>query len=1165
MKNYVTQKMRGIRRMVWFWSWLVVMLAMTEVSWGQVYPLYGPEGDKKPAIGEVVVSFHVVEDDNQENDYVNFTIKYKPGFKESSQYFPLRLNGEHVTDGSTKIYEYNAITANGANHLFTSEFDLVPIDNAEKLANILKYNATNENEVSSSGNTVTVSGRIDYFNSNGDSLLFVGGTPITINLGINAVVRGLEATINGSNITITGEYKLENRCDYSSYGNWAIPVTINAGSLKMQNVYSGTTTLVTNISCVNGGNVEIINSELSWNIKQNGGSISLNNILFYSSNNNAIEMNGGSLLIDKGCYVCPIGYKFLNITGNAEVEIIDGYFSGDISDYMIHQQAGTVTINNGLFENKIKVEGGTLNVKDMQCMASNSGIEATGSAKVSIEGGLYSSDAMIAANPNQMLAPGYSYFTRYQEIQPGLLLNEISAEDREMVQVKPTSSASTTMNNSIEAAKTANVGPEGTDVKVVTKQDGEKTYSEYEVYTEKGLAWIATACNQSEYNYRYDLGLSGKEYSKISSSSRVVLMADMDMSEYDWIPFRFIGKLFDGQGHTINGLNVTQVEAAFINYVGIQSTVANVVIANGKFNAMEADHSQFGFSSAAGLVIENTGTIVNCGVQASSITGTVKNNIRDIFVGGLASINTGSIENSYVTGDVVLQINQMDRGLILSCEEFITGIGGFVGDNTNGGHKMYIGFTGPSGRIENCYHAGGVANLNVDSDMPYVYEMMQDDFAINEIERSTPGTLTNCTTTPELESLNDNVSAHITPEGGIAWKKWTTVEGINMGYPIHGENAVSAGKLTILSEGPGEFKGSYGEETFVADTIVSINGASELKLTATPDEGSTLLKVVSIRNNAETVIAGVDAGQAFAYTLSSVSDTLKAYFGNPDMIIEEAMTVSGHTNGQNIVIDVPETAVLDFENVVIDNAAPKTTVKANSEVIIRLSGANNLGTLLNEGTTILQSEDESASLIADIENNGIFSDETGMITTVSGPAALEIEPLSDYTIEEGETVTLSVTVYAEENSNLDFQWLRKEGNEWVEIIPTRSIEVSSTLEVREAGLYRCLITNTVDGVMTVLNAYSEVEIAPAYEPEYPDIPEEPVANEAIAEDETRVYTQEGKIIVVTPNPQEVQIVSMNGSVIATTKVAGQQAFDGMNEGTYIVRVGEDVIKIRLKL
>ena len=197
---------------------------------------------------------------------------------------------------------------------------------------------------------------------------------------------------------------------------------------------------------------------------------------------------------------------------------------------------------------------------------------------------------------------------------------------------------------------------------------------------------------------------TAEEFKQISRnlSGKYMLLADINLGS-DWIPLATYGwahslqddrpanpfrGVLDGQGHTINGLNVTQVEAAFINYVGIQSTVANVVIANGKFNAMEADHSQFGFSSAAGLVIENTGTIVNCGVQASSITGTVKNNIRDIFVGGLASINTGSIENSYVTGDVVLQINQMDRGLILNCEEFITGIGGFVGDNTNGGHKL---------------------------------------------------------------------------------------------------------------------------------------------------------------------------------------------------------------------------------------------------------------------------------------------------------------------------------------------------------------------------------------------------------------------------------------------------------------------------------------------
>lgn len=1110
---------------------------MTEVSWGQVYPLYGPEGDKKPAIGEVVVSFHVVEDGNQENDYVNFTIKYKPGFKEKEGTSLLYLNGKWVSD-FTKVYEYNALTANGTNHLFKADFQFAPIDNAEKLSNILKFCAVNnENEVSLSNNVITISGPIR--NSKEEELIFMSSSPIIINLEKEAsIINYAGMTINGGNITISGNLRENMGCHSMGY-DWNSPLNIESGTVHIEGI------------------------SLSSSIK-NSGDLSFKDTYVTPSEGNSIEMKKGSLLIDGGTYIATNEYSFLHITGNdAEVNIIDGYFTASSNSSSIFQQAGTITINNAFMGGRIIAEGGTLDIKKIQFLYSY-GLEATDNAKISIKEASFAQNSLISTNVEQLLAPGHSFFTRYQEIQPDLQLNNIKDNGIDLLQIKSTSSSST-INNCLEAAKTANVGPDGTDVKVITIQNEDVSYLEYNIYTEKGLAWIATACNQSEYNYQYDLGLSGKEYSKINNSSQIILKTDLNMSDYDWIPFRFTGKIFDGKGHTIKGLKVSQMNAAFIKYLGNTSILANVIIADGQFNAIETLYSKNGESNAAGLVIENLGTIVNCGVQESSITATAKNNINDIFVGGLASINTGSIENSYVTGDVVLQINQMNRGLILNCDAFITAIGGFVGDNTNGGHKMYIGFTGPSGRIENCYHAGGVANLNVDSDMPYVYEMMQDDFAINEIERSTPGTLTNCTTSPELESLNDNVSAHVTPEGGIAWKKWTTVEGINMGYPIHGENAVSAGKLTILSEGPGEFKGSYGEETFVADTTVSINGASELKLTATPDEGSTLLKVVSIRNNAETVIAGVDAGQAFAYTLSSVSDTLKAYFGNPDMIIEEAMTVSGHTNGQNIVIDVPETAVLDFDNVVIDNAAPKTTVKANSEVIIRLSGANNLGTLFNEGTTILQSEDESASLIADIENNGIFSDETGMITTVSGPAALEIEPLSDYTIEEGETVTLSVTVYAEENSNLDFQWLRKEGNEWVEIIPTRSIEVSSTLEVREAGLYRCLITNTVDGVMTVLNAYSEVEIAPAYEPEYPDIPEEPVANEAIAEDETRVYTQEGKIIVVTPNPQEVQIVSMNGSVIATAKVAGQQAFDGMNEGTYIVRVGEDVIKIQLKL
>lgn len=1135
MKNYATQKVRTLSRKVWFWCWLVVMLAMTEVSWGQVYPLYGhSDGDKKPVIGEVEVSFDIVEDDNPENDHVNFDIRYKPGFQETKGVNLLWLNGEYVSD-FTHIYEYETLISNNANPIFTADFEFSPIDNAEKLTNILKYCALNdENDVSLLNNTVTISGAIAYGSSEEDDLVFIAGSPITIKLEKEASMRYAGVTINGGDVTILGNLKDdEDRCQRSYY-MWQTPINIESGNLEISNCY------------------------FSSNIKQNGGKLTFNNVYldYRVAEINAIEMNGGSFIINNGYYVNDNGNNFLHMTGDgAEVEIKDGHFVGMLDrGPSIYQQAGKLTIDNGLFQGRIAVEKGTLDINDILFISE--GLDILGDANITLHGGKYISRGSSVSIPANLLATGYGFYTCYQEIQPDIRLSEIKGIDTNWTlwQVKPISTETST-NNCIEAAKTANIGPNGTDVKVVSKTVEDITYYDYEVYTEKGLAWIATACNQFEYGFQHDLNIAGKEYSQQihNLKTTIKLMDDMNMSEYDWIPFAFYGGLFDGQGYSIKSLNVAQKKAAFISAIGNLSTLANLIIEESNFNSIETDYVDVnGHSYAAGLIAENRGNIINCGVQESSINCTTED-VFDAYIGGIAGVNRGTIENSYITGDVHLSINHSSREILSPCGNMRVAAAGFVGDNTEGGS------------IINSYYAGGSLNIESNSTSPNV-EIFEDEFAVNYFGPALgQGSTTNCTTSPELESLNDNVSAHVTPEGGIAWKKWTTVEGINMGYPIHGENAVSAGKLTILSEGPGEFKGSYGEETFVADTTVSINGASELKLTATPDEGSTLLKVVSIRNNAETVIAGVDAGQAFAYTLSSVSDTLKAYFGNPDMIIGEAMTVSGNTNGQNIVIDVPITAVLDFENVVIDNAAPKTTVKANSEVIIRLSGANNLGTLFNEGTTILQSEDESASLIADIENNGIFSDETGMITSVSGPAALEIEPLSDYTIEEGETVTLSVTVYAEENSNLDFQWLRKEGNKWVEIIPTRSIEVSSTLEVREAGLYRCLITNTVDGVMTVLNAYSEVEIAPAYEPEYPDIPEEPVANEAIAEDETRVYTQEGKIIVVTPNPQEVQIVSMNGSVIATAKVAGQQAFDGMNEGTYIVRVGEDVIKIRLKL
>ena len=74
----------------------------------------------------------------------------------------------------------------------------------------------------------------------------------------------------------------------------------------------------------------------------------------------------------------------------------------------------------------------------------------------------------------------------------------------------------------------------------------------------------------------------------------------------------------------------------------------------------------------------------------------------------------------------------------------------------------------------------------------------------------------------------------------------------------------------------------------------------------------------------------------------------------------------------------------------------------------------------------------------------------------------------------------------------------------------------------------------------------------------------PVGNEEIAATDFRAYAQPNKIIVITPEPTDVQIISMTGAVVATDKVTGQREFTNLTEGVYIVRMGETVVKLQVR-
>ena len=61
----------------------------------------------------------------------------------------------------------------------------------------------------------------------------------------------------------------------------------------------------------------------------------------------------------------------------------------------------------------------------------------------------------------------------------------------------------------------------------------------------------------------------------------------------------------------------------------------------------------------------------------------------------------------------------------------------------------------------------------------------------------------------------------------------------------------------------------------------------------------------------------------------------------------------------------------------------------------------------------------------------------------------------------------------------------------------------------------------------------------------------------------RVYTKDGSLFVYTAQPEEISVVSMTGVTVKRTQQTGLQSYP-LNQGIYVVLVGEQVFKVRVK-
>ena len=218
--------------------------------------------------------------------------------------------------------------------------------------------------------------------------------------------------------------------------------------------------------------------------------------------------------------------------------------------------------------------------------------------------------------------------------------------------------------------------------------------------------WIALANVEDEPTG----GTDSPNRQQVEWSKNYRLTADIDFSgltaaeqtktkSIGRITYPFMGE-FDGQGHTITGLTLSNNDSGLFWYTGATAYIHDLTIDGA--NVLFSDN-------AAVLVHNNYGRMEKCAVVNTNITADT-----GAVLGGMVSRNYGIIRSSYVQG-----------GTLTSNSLTATGHAGFVGANEAGGliegcwTSMAVNTTseyaggfvglGYGGTIRNCFALGNVS------------------------------------------------------------------------------------------------------------------------------------------------------------------------------------------------------------------------------------------------------------------------------------------------------------------------------------------------------------------------------------------------------------------------------------------------------------------------
>ena len=382
-----------------------------------------------------------------------------------------------------------------------------------------------------------------------------------------------------------------------------------------------------------------------------------------------------------------------------------------------------------------------------------------------------------------------------------------------------------------------------------------------------------------------------------------------------------------------------------------------------------------------------------------------------------------------------------------------------------------------------------------------------------------------------------------------------TIQSLNISGNPNGEN--------IEVTGYGQQLTADGDAIDKTPVLLAFNEGKEVyKLTLNVDETESIIYRNAIESNLlkeetyKEIMDKAAEGQDLVWTTSDN----KVFSGNTYKVTKDE-TLTGELKGvYNITTKVTPEEAGEISNI-------KETAANGEEVSFSLGitdGYKLLSVTMNEETLADENADgiytftmptEDVTITATfekIETGGDGEEGEGGIGTKRYQLFLADQDFylnDEYDAEGLVLYSLHDKRYTKAGSSFTI-WFEKHG----EVNEGARVFISN----RANGEYKEVKLDEVSGYYQIRNVQSNIYVKLYTEEGFP------VANESIEATDARAYAQANKIVVITPEPTDVQIISMAGAVVATAQVAGQQEFANLAEGVYIVRMGKEIVKLQVR-